>query len=152
MDRDGWDLKRVWRKRGKDSFIEISCHRSEPSKMFPDIFMDREGPFRWAVYAYVYPKHPHFLKFDKEGGMMQEAAGMMPLHCGASFFRAHFDEDFQITSYQVGADYHHLHDDRFTNMETPEEAFEVFNDADRLLEWLDRMTEKTEAVNEENTQ
>jgi hypothetical protein len=55
-----------------------------------------------------------------------------------SYFRAHWDRDTEaFTSMQVGADYHHLHDDHFTHYATREDAYEVFEDAQRLYDWLE---------------
>lgn len=127
---NAWTHKDEWRQFGKNFLITITRHGEKSSDQC-------EGPNRWAVYAYVYPKHPYFAKFINSGGMSQDACTAMPLHSYPSFFRAHVDADNgSITSFQVGADYHHLYDERFTHYATKEDAAEVFNDAQELHDWL----------------
>jgi hypothetical protein len=127
-----WDHKDEWRKRGKNFLVTITRHNEAAHE-------DRdEGPNRWAVYAYIYPKHPHFAKFEGDQ-LFQQAATDMPLHGYPSFITRHRDhtKGGEVCSVQVGADYHHLHDSHFTHYATPEEAAEVFADAERLFGWLE---------------
>jgi hypothetical protein len=129
---EGWDHKDVWRRRGKDFLIEVTRHSVD--------FVDHwEGPNRWAVYAYIYPKHPHFGVFDGPH-IWQDATSVLHLHGGCSFLEYPM-YDGKVTSVKVGADYHHLHDDRFTNYATPAEAHEVFSDANELFEQLQNRAE-----------
>jgi hypothetical protein len=123
-----WDHKDEWRKHGLDFLVHVTRHNGTADEY-------GRGPNQWAVYAYVYPKHPHFAKFDGQH-MWQEAATMMPFHGGPSYLRWHIDNDGKPTSVQVGADYDHLHDEHFTNYATKEDAWEVFQDAECLVEWL----------------
>jgi hypothetical protein len=125
---DAYRHKDVWTRRGTGFAIEVSRHEGTP------IIAD-EGPHRWAVYAYVYPEHPHFAAFAGEE-MFQPATQALPLHAYPSFFRVHRDNDGEVCSYQVGADYHHLHDEHYTRMATREDAGVVFRDADELWEWM----------------
>lgn len=124
---DHWDHKDEWRKHGKDFLIVVSRHNGRPDEM------EGTGAHRWCVYAYIYPKHPHFANFDGPH-MWQDATEGMPLHGGASLLEYPM-YDGKVTSVKVGADYHHLYDD-FTHYATKEEASEVFYDADRLFAWL----------------
>jgi hypothetical protein len=126
-----WNRKETWRKWGKDFMVEISRHE-EPVRDESGCF-DAEGPHRWRVYAYVYPKHPHFAAFNGTEDMWQDAAASLPFHGGPSFCRKHMDTKGAVTSYQVGADYNHLHDTHFTRYATPVEASEVFEDAQQLF-------------------
>lgn len=135
---DEWDRKDLWRKHGKDFVIEISRHSVKPSG-----FDFGKGEHRWAVYAYIYPEHPHFAAFDGVK-MWQPAASMLPLHGGPSFLRRHTDDDGKVTSYQVGADYDHLRDDRFSDCATQKDAWEVFSDAEDLHKWLSSSTKLRE--------
>lgn len=125
-----WLKKDVWSTRGKDFMVQISRHTVAPSSIDP-----YEGVNRWAVYAYIYPKHRHFDKFEGSD-MFQDAASMMPLHAGPSFLQVHRDEKGEICSYQVGADYHHYRDERFADYADLEEAYEVKRDAQELFDWL----------------
>jgi len=124
---DHWDHKDEWRRHGKDFLIVVSRHNgtAEPYG---------KGPNRWAVYAYIYPKHLHFAAFNGPH-MWQEATGVMPLHGGASLLEYPMYEG-KVTSVKVGADYDHLHDERFSHLGTMEEAYEVFGDAEELFAWL----------------
>lgn len=129
-----WDHKDIWRRWGKDFMVEVSRHsapRADESGCY-----DSEGPHRWCVYAYIYPKHPHFARFDGTETMYQDAASALILHGGPSFCRKHMNAAGEVTSYQVGADYHHLHDWRFTQYATKEDAYSVFSDAEELFEQL----------------
>ena len=119
---------------GDDFLVEVSRH-AEPVREESGCY-DSEGPHRWAVYAYVYPKHAHFAAFNGTEEMWQEAAAQMPMHGGPSFCRKHLNAKAEVTSYQVGADYHHLHDWRYTQMATKDEAYSVFRDAEELHAWL----------------
>lgn len=127
MNEQEWDHKDEWRIRGRDFMVVVSRHTVNPVDYW-------EGPNRWAVYAYIYPKHPHFANFEGPQ-MFQDAAACMPLHAGPSYLRWHRDEDGNPCSVQVGADYHHLHDD-FTHIATKQDAYRIFNDAKDLFDWL----------------
>lgn len=131
-----WTHKDIWKQSGKHFLIEISRHfRDAP---------EGEGQNLWAVYAYIYPKHPHFANFDGDG-MWQDAASAMPGHSYPSYFRRH-EIDGKVTSMQVGWDYNHLHDDHYTYMATADDAGSIFYDADQLFAWLEAKNEVSEAA------
>lgn len=136
-----WVKKDIWKREGKDFSIEVSRHTTR----YHDESSD-EGVNRWCVYAYIYPTHPHFKKFEGDR-MWQDAATALPLHCGVSFLRYHRDDDGKVTSVQVGADYHHLYDNAFTFFETKEDAYRVFSDAGELYAWLDGCWKTEESQN-----
>lgn len=125
-----WRHKDIWTREGKGFIVQVSRHLVESVAEY-----DSTGPHRWCVYAYIYPTHPHCARFSG-GDMWQSAATMLPLHSGPSLLRWHYGDDGKPTSVQVGGDYNHLHDDRFTRMATRDEARVVFSDADELHEWL----------------
>ncbi len=129
-----WDHKDLWRMNGPNFMVEVSRH-SVPVRDEGCCY-DSEGPHRWCVYAYIYPKHPHFARFNGTEEMRQEAASRLPLHGGPSFCRKHLNAKGEVTSYQVGADYNHLHDWFFTQHATKQEAATVFSDAEELHQWL----------------
>lgn len=129
-DMDKWSRKEEWWRRGAGFLIVVKRHEEPKSACDFD-----EGPHRWSIYAYIYPSHALFNTFDGND-MWQPAALCLPLHCGPSFLRWHYGEDGNPTTIQVGADYRHLHDARFTQYATPEQAREVFEDADRLFDHL----------------
>lgn len=109
-------------------------HYTEALREEPACF-DSEGPHRWNVYAYIYPKHPHFAAFTRDEGMWQDAASMLSLHGGPSFLQFPQYDD-KVTCVKVGCDYNHLHDGYYTRFETQDDAYSVFADADDLFEQL----------------
>ena len=121
-----WGHKDEWRKRGRDFMVVVSRHTITSDKSL--------GPNRWAVYAFIYPKHPHFDAFDGPD-MWQDASAVMPWHSYCSLLEYPM-YDGKITSVKVGADYNHIHDDHFTHYATQDEASEVFSDAAELFQWL----------------
>ena len=129
-----WRHKDVWSMDGKDFMVQVSRH--SVTLIDPGCCYDSEGPHRWCIYAYIYPKHPHFAAFDGTETMWQDAAAMLPLHGGPSLCHKHLNAAGEVASYQVGADYNHLHDWRFTQQATKEDAREVFSDAKQLHAWL----------------
>jgi len=134
-----WKHKDMWSIRGKDFMVQVSRH-AEPSREESSGCFDAEGPHRWCVYAYIYPKHPHFAAF-KGNDLWQEATGVLPLHAGCSFLTYHRRDSGDVTSVQVGCDYNHLHDNEYTQHATKEEAWEVFVDAEQLVARLTNMCE-----------
>jgi hypothetical protein len=141
---NNWQHKDIWSMGGQNFMVQVSRHY-EPVREASACF-DSDGPHRWCVYVYIYPKHPLFAAFDGTEKMWQDAATQMPLHGGPSLCRMHFNTKGEITSYQVGADYHHLHDWHFTQHATQSDAAEVFSDADQLHAWL---TERAKATGAE---
>ena len=121
-----FEHKDKWVMSGNNFAVEVYRHGVEPR--------DGEGPNRWAVYAYIYPQHQHFDKFEGNA-MYQDAASVMPFHGGPSYLQWYFNSDREPCSVKVGADYHHLYDD-FTHYATKDDAWVVFKDAEELHEWL----------------
>lgn len=124
-----WDKKTLWIKRGKNFAVEVSRHNGpalDPS----------DGVNRWCVYAYIYPKHPHFAAFSGDR-LFQDATNCMPLHGDCSYLRYHLNSDGTYASIQVGADYSHFNDGHYTHMNDEKEAASVFADADELFTWLE---------------
>jgi hypothetical protein len=128
-----WRHKDMWSLNGKNFMVQVSRHEEKGDSF--------TGPNRWCVYAYIYPKHPHFSKFEGSD-MNQEAATALIFHAGTSLLTRHFREDGSIASIQVGADYNHLHDEEFTHMATKEVAFSIFEDVQSLFDQLTRLGEE----------
>lgn len=100
--------------------------------------MPGQGIHRWCVYAYIYPTHPRFKRFDDwRTGFRQDAATELPLHAGATLLRFHASNTGERDSVQVGADYNHLGDDHFTHYATANDAMSVFLDAADLAAFLE---------------
>lgn len=129
MATDPWLRKDEWSHRA-DSFLVVVSRLSEPR---PESRHDM-GEHRWTVYAYVYPQHPLFAKFNPSGGMWGQPD--LHGHWSPSLYRAHCDTTGSIKSHQLGWDYAHDGDSRFSFMATRNEASEVFWDAQKLYDEL----------------
>jgi len=127
--KNEWQHKDEWKLSGKGFIVQVTRH----STMLSDFAFD-EGPHRWAVYTYIYPQHPYFAEIVGTD-MCQDSTAAMPLHCGASYLVRHVHGGKEA-SIQVGEDYNHLHDSRYTHYETKEDARSVFMDAEELFNWL----------------
>jgi hypothetical protein len=55
------------------------------------------------------------------------------LHSYCSYFKKHSD-GAKVTSIQIGADYDHLHDEKYTYIKTAWDATEIFSDAQALFD------------------
>lgn len=131
-----WRRKEEWKRAGIDFVVTVEHFHFGSESILRD-----DGGERWCVYAYIYPKHPRFKRFDGTG-IYQDATNDLPLHSGCAYLRQHRDNDGSVTSFQVGADYNHLYDSRFTY----EREFDgtVKADADQLFDFLTR--EQTPAI------
>jgi hypothetical protein len=119
-----WNHKDEWSKRGKNFLVKISRHMNQGG-----------DENHWCLYAYIYPKHPHFANFYGPN-MWQDASGFFDWHGGCTFLEYHKMDAEVVGAVQVGCDYNHLYDDRYLDMATPDQARSVFSDADDLFETL----------------
>lgn len=123
-----YDKIEHWVRRGRTFAVEVRHHICT---------LELHGIHRWCVYVFLYPTHAKFRE-AMEPEFAVCSLPNAPLHRGATFRRTHLNEDgTDIVSVEVGADYNHLHDERFTWMATPEDAREVFADADALFDWAE---------------
>ena len=129
-DLSKWAKMNEWWQHGKDFLVVVKHHTVTLSPI--DVY---QGVHRWAVYAFIYPKHRLFNSFEGSD-MFQPATAEMPLHGGCSYLRWHIADDGSKTAVQVGCDYNHLHDEKFTHYADAEDAQQVFADADRLFDFL----------------
>jgi len=121
-----WDHKDEWHLSGIHFLVTVRRHSQSTDEYL--------GPNRWAVYAFIYPKHPYFCEFSG-GQMWQDAAIAMPLHGGPSLLEYPMHKG-EITSVKIGSDYNHLHDEEFSHYATKDDAAHVFGDAETLHAWL----------------
>ena len=131
-----WKHKDEWKQIGRDFQVVVSRHSVMSSEPSSNCY-DAEGEHRWCLYAYIYPAHPHYAKF--EGSNLWQDAAAIGMHGGCSFLRRHYGDDGKVTSIQVGADYHHDGDWQYTQMATQDDARGVFNDAQELFDKLAAM-------------
>lgn len=127
--KPSWTPKQLWTRSGKDFSIEISRHqRPAPHQDEPEYF--------WCLYVYIYPQHPLFDRIQSER-ISEDSVCAMPFHIGCTFNSWYFKGDGKIASKKIGCDYNHLYDDRFLRYQTESDAYEVFNDANYLYEWME---------------
>ena len=142
-EKDLWSHVEEWYKRGVDFQVVVKRWS------FPESPLNlRENRQVWNVYAYIYPNHRLWDSFEGPG-MFQPAASALPLHYGPTFLEYHIGQDGKVSSVQVGSDYRHLGDARFSHYKTREEAWEVFQDADELFAYLSTNPEDTNTEKEE---
>ena len=129
--------KETWSRRGEGFLIEVVRWETMPKKKYEELKVKCSldtGCFIWNVYCYIYPKHPLFSKLEKEDMF---DCPIDNFHGGCTFSKWHRDADGGITVKQYGCDYNHYQDDRFTQIENPERAYEVFHDAGELFNELE---------------
>ena len=119
-------FKREWKLEGKHFNLVVSCHEEDRSQFSYD------GPYRWCIYVYVYPKYKLFGEFDPDGGMWDQPGPQM--HGGYTYFRPHYAKDGTITSFQIGCDYNHIYDDHHTR-EFMNDT--VFRDAQEIFRYME---------------
>ena len=137
-----WNHVEEWYKRGVDFQVMVKRWSISESCVNP-----REGCQIWNVYAYIYPKHRLWDGFEGPD-MFQPAASALPVHCGPTLLKYN-NENGEVASVQVGADYRHLGDERFSHYKTREAAREVFRDAEELFKYLSTNPEDTNTEKEE---
>jgi len=142
-EEEMWSYVEEWYKRGVDFQVRVkrwslpvSAHSRSKGRQF------------WNVYAFIYPKHRLWDSFEGTD-MFQPAASALPLHCGPSFLQYNIGRAGKVESLQVGSDYNHLGDERFSHYKTREDAWEVFQDAEELFAYLSTNPEDTNTEKEE---
>ena len=132
--------KTMWYHKGKDFTVEI-CVWSYPSerealKSWPSNFIESVPEYHWNVYVHIFPKHRLFNKVEKEE--LFDYGIDIPLHMGTTYNNWKYSEKGEIISKTIGCDYQHYDDDRFGKYSTKQDAWEVFGDAEELIEFFAR--------------
>lgn len=136
MTSKEWRHKDEWTKRGANFLVKVSRHADAGFDVVNgEVVRTGRVENKWCVYAFIFPKHPHFPKFEGPS-LWQDAASFFDWHGGCSYLEYHRVSAEVISSVQVGCDYNHLHDDHYLDMATQEDAASVFRDADELFETL----------------
>lgn len=141
-----WNPKNEWSSRTNTFNVVISKHIVEASTFAFELNRD-EGIHRWDIYVYIFPKHPLFNDLVDVTRIFDDKLSILPLHCGCSFLMKHYACDGSVNSIQIGCDYNHLYDNDYTFIETQEDAYSIFRDAEELYNVLDGYTK----TNEDNT-
>jgi len=116
----GWKPKLEWKKEGNNFSVVVSKH------------MSYSGDNIWCIYLYVYPSHPAFSKFNKDGTMWDQPH--FDCHSYVSYFQPHIRyKTGEVASYQLGWDYNHDGDSWYTSIESAEDAGSIFFDAEQLF-------------------
>ena len=130
-----WAKSEKYLRRGKGFCVEVSRHEVKPTDE-----RDDRGRFRWCVYAYIYPTHQLFqAAMDyMTPGSNEDAIRALTMHGGVTLKHViMMDGDrTEVSSVQLGCNYNHLDDERFTHYETKEDAVCVFLDANMLFNEL----------------
>jgi hypothetical protein len=122
-----WDNAEEWTKDFDD--FSITVKRWESPTIYPD-----KGKYRWNIYVYIYPEHPFIMNNRIED--LKEKAYSFPMHGGVSYFRIRYNDTKHLSSVQVGCDYDYFKNARFSFYKTIEEAKEIFEHAEYLINWL----------------
>lgn len=130
-----WQHKDEWKKTDQTTYTVVVSQHIQTRESW-----DHRGPYRWCVYAYIYPKHPHFAAF-RGNSMSQKAATILPLHGGPTLLRWHTNNKGRRCSVQVGADYNHAGDEGYTHRGFEKRVPGIFHDADKLVAWLEARKE-----------
>ncbi len=141
-EEDVWSHVEEWHKWGVDFQVTVKRWSFPETNLNP-----KEGRQVWNVYAFIYPNHWLWDSFEGPD-MFQPAANDLPLHCGPTFLEYSIGQDGKVSSLEVGSDYHHLGDERFSHYETREAAWEVFQDAEELFAYLSTNPEDTNTEKE----
>lgn len=121
-------------QHGEVGFTVEAKHWTRKGYFSNDINSALTDIHHWNVIAYIYPHHSTFDKFDSDR-IFQDECNKMPLHCGCSCFRRHYDKDGKCTCIEVASDYKHL-GDNYETCDNKEDARQVFRDAEELVEYL----------------
>lgn len=127
--------KETWSRRGKDFLIEVVRWETMTEEIYKKLQKDiglNNGRYVWNIYCYIYSKHK---LFDAILGEEYEDCPV-PFHGGCTLSQWNRKQDGTVTSKQYGCDYNHYQDEHFTFIEKPEEAYEVFNDAEEIFNEL----------------
>ena len=134
--------------------VELTCHLGVED--------DWTGPFRWCLYAHIFPSHPLYAELGAEDSadegtvpLWSTVVQSLPFHKGASYAAKCVERTSAY--WKLGSDYNHLHDDYFTRLspeilqshslltkeaqdyaELPHYA-DLLRDAQLLFEALERM-------------
>lgn len=134
---EDWNHKDEWRRNGRGFMVSVSRHHVDSG----------EDANCWCVYAYVYPKHRIFDALDKsnDAGVLAGCGGLS-CHSYVSLYKVHRNDAGAVLSVQIGWDYNHDGDYRFTTYATPDDAHRVFWDAGELFKQLEEMNRESTEV------
>ena len=129
-----WQHKDIWSVRYSDNNFSVTVEHFTRTPIFFN-----EGENSWCVYVYLYPEHPLFKEINPKLGeplnTWDERFYNIPFHGGCTYAQLHINDNGTITSIQLGADYQHFGDEEYSRMSSKEDAYLVFYDAKKLINW-----------------
>lgn len=130
--------KETWGRRGNNFYVEVVRWEIMSAEKFDEYkqkWGSDTGRFVWNVYCYLYPNHPLFNASEKEDMF---DCPVNSFHGGSTFAEWYRKEDGTVSCKKYGCDYNHYQDEDFTHMESPNDAYEVFMDAENLFNELSK--------------
>ena len=97
-----------------------------PFKVEVKHWVSGDGKNQWNVYAYLFQAFPNFEN-------LKECIGAdipVSMNWGNTYCKWDRDKNGEVTCKTYGSDYKHIHQERFEEYSTREDAFEVFEDAE----------------------
>ena len=144
--------KTLWYYKGDSFTVEVAVWSNPKEReVLPKELFDSIPEYHWNIYVNIFPKHPLFDKVVKEE--LFDYGIDLPLHWGSSYHKWDYDASGNVVAKRIGCDYQHCDDDRFGKYKTKEQAWEVFRDADELIEFFEvRKAEEAPSLAQEPPQ
>jgi hypothetical protein len=128
--------KMLWYHKGDGYTVEVAMWSNPKEReALPQNQIYTIPEYHWNVYVHIFPKHPIFGMVINE--KIFNYGINIPLHRGSSYHKWDYDSSGAVIAKHIGCDYQHLHDERFGTYKTKEQAWEVFRDADELIEFFE---------------
>jgi hypothetical protein len=127
---EGYRKVEEWKRDGKDFVVSVKRHtRPDFNGDYSRVIGERNC---WAIYLYIYPGNSRFDLFRTDGNVWDQP--YYEVHSYASLFKTHRRNNGDIASFQLGWDYSHDGDIQYEEYSTPDQAWRVFSDANRLYD------------------
>lgn len=128
--------KTLWYHRGAGFTVEVAVWSNPKEReALPTELLDSIPEYHWNIYVHILPKHPLFDRVVK--AELFDYGIDIPLRWGSSYHKWDYDSSGAVIAKHIGCDYQHCGDGRFGNYKTREQAWEVFQDADELIEFFE---------------
>lgn len=144
--------KTMWYHKGAGYTVEVAVWSNPKEReLLPQNLLDAIPEYHWNVYVHIFPKHPVFDMVVKDE--LFDYGADLPLHWGSSYHKWDYDASGTVIAKHIGCDYQHCDDDQFGKYKTKEQAWEVFRDADELIEFFEvRKAEEAPSMAQEARQ
>jgi len=140
--------KQEWKHKGNNFLVEVARWTDTSDRAAKNLLLEELKDIipdnHWNVYAYIFPKHPLFEKIINDN--LYNYGLDLPLHWGASYHSWDYDSKGKVVFKKIGSDYQHLNDERFGKYVTADDAWEIFKDADELIEFINSDSANLEEI------